>query len=120
LFLNFLTIIFTLLFRKRKKILIVLFVIFFSLWFISGRTVGIQWTGEIYTGWFYLKYNKVALCPSSSGCSDNILRETSIKDKSFYRLSLTNKFINEEMFVGPFLYSKLKKYLENPVVQSLP
>lgn len=118
LFLNFIIIILTLLFRKRKKILTPLFIFFFSLWFISGRTIGIQWTGEIYTGWFYLKSNKIILCPSPNGCSD-ILKETSITDKPLYRLLLENKFINEEIFVGPLLYPKLKKYLENPAVSDL-
>jgi hypothetical protein len=115
LFLNFLIIILTFLFKKREKILTMLFVIFFSLWFISGRTIGIQWTGEIYTGWFYLKYDKIILCPSSNGCSE-ILEETSIIDKPLYRLLFANKFINEEIFVGPLLYPKLKKYLENPAI----
>ncbi|WP_312393625.1 hypothetical protein [Chryseobacterium sp.] len=118
LFLNFLIIILTILFRKRKKILTTLFVFFFSLWFISGRTVGVQWTGEIYTGWFYLKFDKIILCPSSNGCSD-VFKETSITDKPLYTLSLTNRFINEEIFVGPLLYPKLKKYLENPTVSDL-
>lgn len=112
LLLNFSIIILTLLFRKRKKILMVLFVFFFSLWFISGRTIGIQWTGEIYTGWFYLKTDKIILCPSSNGCSD-IFKETSITDKPLHRLLLANRFINEEIFVGPLLYPKLKKYLDD-------
>ena len=117
LFLNFLIIILTLLFRKRKKILTVIFVFLFSLWFLSGRTIGIQWTGEIYTGWFYLTTEKIILCPSSSGCSDTF-KETSITDKPFYRLLFTNKFISAEIFVGPLLYPKIKKYIENPAVVS--
>lgn len=118
-FLNLLAIIFTFLFRKRVKILTVFFITLFSLWFISGRTIGVQWTGEIYTGWFYLKSDKIVLCPSSNGCSD-IFKETSIVDKHFYRLSLKNKFINEEIFVGPLFYSELKKYLEKTVKLNQP
>lgn len=118
-FLNLLVIFFTFLFRKKKKELITIFIVIFSLWFISGRTIGVQWTGDIYTGWFYLKCNKIILCPSYNGCSD-VSEGTSITDKPFYRLLLKNKFINEEIFVNPLFYSELKKYFEKTAELNQP
>ncbi|MCB0510233.1 MAG: hypothetical protein KDC82_05680, partial [Bacteroidetes bacterium] len=38
---------------RHNRLFLVFFFLFFSFWFISGRTVGVHWTGKVVYGWFY-------------------------------------------------------------------
>ncbi len=103
------TLLSTILFRKRLIVLLVSFLIFFSLWFLSGRTVGVQWTGELITGWFYISTDKIVLSKNSD-CEENIIECTTVKDSYIFQLKFISGIEEENIFVGPVIRSDLKNY----------
>ena len=104
-----LTVISSFYFRKRLKHLLLCFFIFLSFWFISGRTVGVYWTGELATGWFYISTDKVILSKGED-CSGDVIECTTAKNSCLFRLILFNGSVEKEIFAGPTIRSALRNY----------
>lgn len=104
-----LTILSTILFAKRFKTLLVSFLVLFSLWFLSGRTLGVHWTGELTKGWFYLSSGKVYL-PKNNDCLDDIMECNTALNSFFWYLKIVNGNNEEKVFVGPLLRSDMRNY----------
>lgn len=96
--------------RKRIKILLVVFLVFFCVWFISGRTIGIHWTGEVITGWFYISTDRIILSDDSNNCSENIIACTKAKDSFPFCIILVNPSNEKGIFVGPMIRPDLRNY----------
>lgn len=106
----YICIVFSILFyRKRLKQMFFCFMIFFSLWFLSGRVIGVHYSGEIISGWFYLQTNKVSLWKLDK-CSEDLILNTSAEDKFPFRLKFSNVCTVNEIFIGPFIRSDVKNY----------
>ena len=103
------TILSTILFRKRLNVLSMSFLIFFSLWFLSGRTIGVQWTGELTTGWFYLSTSKIILSKNSD-CAENVIECITVEDSYMFRLKIISETEEKDIFVGPVIRTDLKNY----------
>lgn len=99
----------TFLFRKRLKFLLICFLLFFSLWFLSGRTIGVYWTGELTTGWFYISTDKFLLYDNEN-CSENVIECTTATNSCFFGLKFINGALEEDIFVGPELRTVLRNY----------
>jgi hypothetical protein len=96
--------------RKRTKLLLVVFLVFFCVWFISGRTVGIHWTGEVITGWFYISTDRIILSDGVNDCSEEIIACTKTKDSFPFCIILVNSANEKEIFVGPIIRPDLRNY----------
>lgn len=104
------SILITILLRKKVIPLLLTFSIISSIWFFCGRTIGIHWTGEIITGWFYIATDKINLCESVTNCND-IIDNTEVNDSHFFFLKLVGKTSEEKkIFVGPIIYEEIKNY----------
>lgn len=112
LFLYLSTIFILVFYRKKVKQMLIYFIISFSLWFLSGRVIGVHYTGEIITGWFYLQTNKVILWEADK-CTDDIIKNTSTENLFLFNLKFENACKKENIYIGPFIISDLKKYFGN-------
>jgi len=98
-------------YRKKIKQMLIYFTICFFLWFLSGRMIGVQYTGEIITGWFYLQTDKVILWETDK-CIDDIIKNTSTENLFLFNLKFTNACKTEKVYIGPFIISDLNNYFE--------
>jgi hypothetical protein len=96
-------------FRKRSKYLLLCFFIFFTTWFFSGRTIGVYWTGELTTGWFYISTDKVILSKGKD-CSGDVIECTTAKNSYLFRLILINGSVEQDVFAGPTIRPALRNY----------
>lgn len=102
------TIVSTFLFRKNLKFLLVSFLVLFTLWFLSGRTIGVQWNGEVTTGWFYLSINKIIL--TDDDCTKEMMECMTAKKSPVLQLKLTSGLNEEKFFVGFINRSEIEDY----------
>lgn len=103
------TIVSSFFYRKRLKPFFITFLVFFSLWFLSGRTIGVHWTGEITTGWFNIGVGKLTLYDGQDK-SNNIIEETSLESKFPFKVKFSNNYKEEDIFVGPVIRKDLMNY----------
>lgn len=103
------TIIGSFIYRKRLKLFLITFLVFFSLWFLSGRTIGVHWTGEITTGWFNIGVDKVILYDEQNKNSD-IVEQTTLESVFPFKVKFTNDYKEENVFVGPIIRKDLMDY----------
>lgn len=97
--------------KNPKVLLLVGYLVFSGLWFFSGRTVGVHWTGEVTTGWFYLSVNKIVLWKESGNkCSEDVITCTNATEVFPYKILLTNSDVKEAFFVGPLIRKDLKEF----------
>jgi len=104
-----LTILCSIFYRKKLKPFLISFLIFFSLWFLSGRTIGVHWTGEVTTGWFNISAEKLILYDEQSKDS-NIIEETSLESTFLFKVKFVNNYKEENIFVGPIIRKDLMDY----------
>lgn len=110
-FMLFLAITFsTVFFRKKMEVLLKLFLILFITWFICGRTIGVHWTGELITGWFYISTDKVILCETTENCVGDVIENITVKNSYLFRLKFFNGAGEKEIFAGPIIRSDLRSY----------
>lgn len=102
LFLYIITVFSIYFYRNKIKKMLFYFVICFSLWFLSGRMIGVQYTGEIIAGWFYLETNKVILWEGNK-CTDDVIKNTKTKNSYLFNLKFTNACTAKEIYIGPFI-----------------
>ncbi|WP_350291584.1 hypothetical protein [uncultured Croceitalea sp.] len=103
------TIISSFVYRKRVKPFLITFLVFFSLWFFNGRTIGVHWTGEVTTGWFNIGFAKITL-HDEQNISNNIIEETSLESKFPFRVKFSNSYKEGIFFVGPVVKKDLIDY----------
>lgn len=90
---------------KQKTYSIIVFYIFFILWALSGRTIGIHHTGELTVGWFYFETNKVVLWKKNI-CEGNVLESTSFREEFPFMIRYENQCVNGRVYAGPFVNIK--------------
>lgn len=104
------TVLSTIFFRKKMKTLLVSFLILFSMWVVSGRTIGVQWTGELTTGWFYISSDEIIILSKSIDCTGEVIECTTAKNSSVFQLKFINGNNEKNVFVGPLIRSDLRNY----------
>lgn len=97
-------------FRNKKKSIYIFFGIFI-IWMLSGRTIGVYYTGELSLGWFYVETDKVLLWEKDN-CEDNVLENTDFKVKNLCTISYENNCVSGDVYVGPFIITQLTGYLK--------
>ena len=71
---------------------LVLLILFFLLWVMSGRAIGVFPDGKIKTGWFYFATSELNLCvDDKTDCQTVTDYQTKVEKKSFglYRLKIS-------------------------------
>lgn len=101
------------LYRKRLKPFLISFLVFFGLWFLSGRTIGVHWTGEVTTGWFNIGTDELFLYDEESA-DGNIIEKTSLESTFPFKVKLINNYKEENVFVGPIIRKDLMDYFKRP------
>lgn len=96
-------------YRKKLKPFLISFLVFFSLWFLSGRTIGVHWTGEVTTGWFNIGVDKVILYDEQNK-NNNIIEETALESVFPFKVNFINNYKEENIFVGPVIRKDLMDY----------
>ncbi len=96
-------------YRRKLKPFIISFLVFFSLWFLSGRTVGVHWTGEVTTGWFNIGTDKLVLYDEQIK-SSNIIEQTSLENVFPFKVKFVNNHKEGNIFVGPIIRKDLVDY----------
>lgn len=97
-------------FRKRFRFQVVAFTLFFILWFFCGRTIGVHWSGQVFSGWYSIKTGQFHLCNDDPNCPEGIIGKTEVEDAGFGKVRFTNPVLNREILAGPFVARKLEKY----------
>lgn len=79
----------------------------FGLWLLSGRVVALKPfpDGRVITGWYYVETNKFYLCSVKDDCETIIYKDSKVTMLSFWRIRVTNKNMNKEIFFGPFTWN---------------
>ncbi len=104
----------TIFLRKKIKLLLLTFLFVFTTWFLCGRTIGVHWTGELITGWFYLSTGKIILCEKTEDCKGgDAIAVTKIYKSSLFQIRLVNRSVDKSIFVGPIISQEIKKYFED-------
>jgi hypothetical protein len=94
---------------RRVKYSILFFIVFSVIWFISGRVVGINYSGELNVGWFFLKTEKIILWKENQ-CVGDVLSMTNF-EYQFPFVQYENLCLKGRTYVGPFIESDIKNYL---------
>lgn len=84
------------------------YLILLTLWFLSGRTIGIMYypDGIVKTGWHYIRTNEFGLCEDGVNCELQVNKLTKIEKLPFWRIRITNSNTNEVLFTGPFIWNQ--------------
>lgn len=97
--------------KNKIKPFLVIFSLVFILWFLSGRTIGVHWTGKVTHGWFYCPIGQFDISDLNaiSNIDLNTIEVTTIKRCNFWTIELING--NKiKLFAGPFIISDLEDY----------
>ncbi|HET9056449.1 MAG TPA: hypothetical protein VFN30_06325 [Chitinophagaceae bacterium] len=88
-------------------------IIAFSLWVMSGRTVGIMPGGKIKVGWFYFETNELNVCVESNiDCQTITDYQTKVSKNFFWNVEIENQQIKRNIFIGPVIWSPALKVLQ--------
>jgi hypothetical protein len=102
--------------KKPTNIKLVLLSLIMILWFLSGRMIGIiPLDGRLSTGWFYIETGRHTLCDYKTDCETTIYYQTQTESLFFWRIRVSNKNIDETIFVGPFLWNRAQKLFKETV-----
>lgn len=90
-----------------------LIIALFILWFFSGRTIGVYFTGVINTGWFYISTNKIPLNISDGEIASPDISKVR-KDGPLF-ISIINKGVEEKIYVGPLHTKSIVEEVRNTI-----
>lgn len=106
-----------LVFRKfsTRKVLVLL--LLFILWLLSGRVVAFKAfpDGRVITGWYYMEANSFNLCKENNDCESVVFKQTKVKRLPLWCISINNKVINKVIFIGPFTWNSCAKLFEEHI-----
>lgn len=102
--------------KNHHKINLTLFVLFFLLWLMSGRSIGILYDGRVKSGWFYFQTKEFTICPDSLiDCETVMGYQTAVKKLPFWRLEIRNAKVDKVIFVGPILWRSTYKLFRKKI-----
>lgn len=99
------------LFTNKSKLFIISF---FSLWMLSGRTIGSStWPEQyIYTGWHFIQTKRVNICGNTTNCETLFLNETKYQKLKFWRIRVFNSEIDYVFYTGPFIWHNTDSHFQ--------
>jgi len=100
-------------FRKRVKLLLFSYVICSFLWMLCGRTIGIYWSGEVITGWFYIQTDRFLLYKEGSTFKSEAINYTNVQISNVFYIILENNQVNYSLYVGPVIGQEIKSYFDD-------
>lgn len=80
----------------------------FCLWLLNGRVMAFKAfpEGRVIAGWYYVETKRFNLCPTGFDCESIIFKESKVDKLSFWRIRISNKQVDEIIFVGPFTWNE--------------
>jgi hypothetical protein len=104
-----------LIYTYRAKLGTALFFVALTLWFFSGRTIGVVFDGRIKTGWFYIPAREFDLCYGSVNC-DYILKQTIVTKENLFFIKVKNEKVEYHIYVGPITRAKTINTLNKLII----
>lgn len=84
---------------------LVLLILFFLLWVMSGRTIGVFPDGKIKTGWFYFATSELNVCiDNKTDCQTVTDYQTKVEKKFFWFVQIKNKQVSKNIFIGAVVW----------------
>lgn len=91
-----------------------LYICVFSVWLMSGRTIGVFSYGTAKMGWFFFKIDEVDICvDNKTDCQTISNYQTTVEAEFFWRVQIKNKQVNHGTFIGPVIWYQALKMLKN-------
>ncbi len=95
---------------KKVRFSILFFIIFLFLWILSGRVIGVHYTGELTLGWFFIKTERIVLWRENE-CIGDVLNDTDYNHQFPFMLHYQNSCTIGKTYAGPFIISDIQTYL---------
>jgi len=98
-------------FKRPDVLKLIVLLIWISLWLLSGRMIGIVvWPDiKVNIGWFDEPTESINLCARNADCETIVAQKTKATALPFWRLRIENPYVDQVIFVGPFIWGRTLK-----------